>query len=76
MIYLRLITKRDNNGNPRWLFLVIDSNGDTVDAIEGYASNIKMWNKYPNAKGGPEIQVSISEYLNWLHWGEKNRSKS
>ncbi len=73
MIYIRLITKHDNNGNPRWLFLVIDGNGDAVDAVEGSTGPSLMWKTHPNAVGGPEIQVPVSEYNNWLRWGEKKQ---
>ncbi len=77
MIYLRLISKRDNNGNPRRLFLVVDDNGDTIDAIgEGSTRRSELWKIHPDAVGGPEIQVPVSEYNQWLRWGEENRSEA
>lgn len=69
MIYLHLATKHDTNGNPRRLFLVLDEDGNPVDAIdEGYAGSRQVYEKYPNIMDGPRIEVTISEYKDWLKW--------
>ncbi len=70
MIYLHLATKHDVNGNPRRLYVILDSDGDVVDVIdEGYAGNSQVRKKYPDAVVGPRIEVPISEYKDWLKYG-------
>lgn len=68
-LYIHLATKKDTNGNPRRLFLVLDSNGNPIEAIEeGYAGTSVVRQFHPNAVAGPRIEVPISEYNDWKRW--------
>lgn len=62
MIYLHLKCPNDDNGNPRRIYLVLDKNGDIVDAIdEGYKGVRAVTKKYPRAKQGPSFRIYPSD---------------
>ncbi len=67
MIYLHLVAPHDNNGNPRRLFVVLDENADAKAVIEqGYTGYREIRKQFPDAKEGPEINITVSEYNSWL----------
>ena len=72
MIYLHLAAVNDRNGNPRRLFAVLGDDG-RVDAIieEGYFGNAKVKKHFPTAKEGPRINITVSEYNEWVSWAEE-----
>jgi hypothetical protein len=66
MIYLHLKATNDENGNPQRCFLVLDAEGDVLDVLdEGYSGD-DVRRKYPEAKQGPAVRVSVSEYASWV----------
>lgn len=76
MISLHICAPNDNNGNPRRCFVVIDDAGNVVEAIdEGYDGQSAVTDKYPDAKLGPKIEVTPSEYRSWLREHGKGRKR-
>lgn len=64
VIYLR--ADNDVNGNPRRVYVVMDRNGFTVDAIdEGYLGEQAFLERYPNARKVKFFDVELSEYRYW-----------
>lgn len=67
MIALHLRASNDTNGNPRRLFLILDNDGDAVDAVdEGYSGYGAIARNYPEIKIGATIEVTPAEYRSWL----------
>ena len=72
MIYLHLKAASDNNGNPRRLFMVLDANGNIQAVIDqGYNGSREVDKRFPDAKEGPMISITVSEYNPLLNWSKK-----
>jgi hypothetical protein len=73
MLYIHLNAGHTGNGNPRRLFLVIDpDSGEAVDAVdEGYEGSSAVIRRYPEIKGGPEIETTPAEYRRILKWARE-----
>lgn len=67
MIYLHLIATNDNSGNPRRLFVVLDENAHAKTVIDqGYNGYREIRKRFPDAKEGPDINITTAEYNYWL----------
>ena len=64
MLAIRLDAPNDNNGNPRRVWVVIDSKtGDIIDTIdEEYMGIGPLRQKYPDAVEGPRFATTPHEY--------------
>jgi hypothetical protein len=70
MLFLNLSASQDNNGNPRRLFLVLKDSGGVEAVIdEGYRGVSKVRKRFPDANEGPRINITVSEYNEWLRFG-------
>jgi hypothetical protein len=63
-VALYLCTTNDANGNPRRLFVIIDSaTGHTIDVMdEGYAGSSDVRAKYPNIHITRAFEITVNEY--------------
>lgn len=67
MIYLHLVAPHDNNGNSRRLFVVLDKTGRAQAVIDqGYNGHREIRKQFPDAKEGPDINITAPEYNYWL----------
>ena len=72
MLVFQLAASNDRNGNPRRLFLIVDTDGNIVEAIdEGYNGTSAYELKYPDAKLVTWMNVPVSEYNTYLKEFEK-----
>jgi hypothetical protein len=75
-IYLK--GPNDRNGNPVRCYLILDNDGDAVDAVdEGYAGHGALKRDYPDVKIGATIATTAAEVRGWLATfdGRVNASK-
>lgn len=71
MIYLHLRASNDNNGNPRRLFMVLDADARIKAIInQGYNGRREIRENFPNAKEGPNIDITVPEYNHWIAWAK------
>lgn len=70
-IVLHLRTKNDSNGNPRRLYLPLESDGDIVHVIEeGYRGRGGLKGIANTVYKEIPIEVPISEYNDWVRYGK------
>lgn len=67
MIAIHLRAKNDVNGNPQRCYLILDNDGDAVDAVdEGYMGHGALKRHYADIRVGVTIEVTPAEYKSWL----------
>ena len=67
VLILHLIADNDINGNARRLFLILDLEGDIIEAIdEGCFGSAAYSQKYPFRVLLPVIEISVKEYKRYL----------
>jgi hypothetical protein len=67
VLILHLIADNDINGNARRLFLILDLNGDIIEAIDEDCLGPAAYSqKYPYRISLPVIEISVKEYKRYL----------
>ena len=51
MVCIKLNAGNDRNGNPRWVYVLLDSDGDIVRAVDEGYDGIHAVNRIPGAEG-------------------------
>jgi len=67
MFAIHLRGPNDRNGNPVRCYLILDNDGDAVDAVdEEYKSHGALKRNYPDVKIGVSIETTSAEVRGWL----------
>lgn len=75
VLILHLIADNDINGNARRLFLVINLDGEIIEAIDEECLGPAAYSqKYPFRVSLPVIEISVKEYKRYLKKYQLNKA--